>query len=228
MPCCRSISAFTGREYARQSSHPVFEYLYSHRATYSVYNLLTTPLLKLALVLLARAAGWDMLPVPPGTCHADDALMMFTNALAPFSPVITEEDRQANEALWTMWSSFAKTGDPNPEEAGQATWQRYCVDNFKMLGVKNLKEFLSRQRLDPSHPRHLRIGGGKPFLAMVEDSPAFSARLSRWGDIWSKVSAPRLHNTMSSRTWKDPKTRSRGPKEEEEEAKEDKRQRQEL
>ncbi len=42
----RAIGTKMGRDYARRSGEPAYEYLYDHRSTLSLYNLLTIPLWK--------------------------------------------------------------------------------------------------------------------------------------------------------------------------------------
>ncbi len=131
----RAIGAKMGRAYAEKSKEPVYEYLYSHRATLSLYNVLTLPVWEMVPLVglvnllvdlfelinffvptqtILRAFGWDLFPEPPGTCHHDDTFIMFGNRITPFSPISTNDDAKASDNLWMVLSNFAKHLKPMP------------------------------------------------------------------------------------------------------------------
>ncbi len=56
----RAIGARMHRAYARGSGRPAFEYLYSHRATFSLYNILSVPLWK-SVPMVRSTDSWIML-----------------------------------------------------------------------------------------------------------------------------------------------------------------------
>ncbi|XP_066582626.1 juvenile hormone esterase-like [Prorops nasuta] len=75
--------------------------------------------------LLKKAFGVNF----PGTCHGDELFFLFNANMAraldipPPQPGTT--DRQVSECLLTMWTNFAKTGNPTPttNELIPITWQ---------------------------------------------------------------------------------------------------------
>lgn len=138
----RGAAVLAGRRYAADSGHPVYEYLYDHRASFSLYNIVRLPPWKMILLVGtdegqfhsaqlqttcfmqfgARAFGLDLFPDPPGACHADEALIMFPNAGIPVAAVRTDADRAANRNLWRLWTNFAKELTPTlPGEEVQWT-----------------------------------------------------------------------------------------------------------
>jgi para-nitrobenzyl esterase len=51
------------------------------------------------------------------------------------APLITEADKKVSEIMMTMWTQFAKTGDPNTE--GNVKWPAYDVSTDRYLYISD-------------------------------------------------------------------------------------------
>ena len=76
---------------------------------------------------MAQKFGYDIFRATEGVCHFDELFLMFQNGILPLETAFSEEDEIISDHLWTLWTNFAKTGDPTPGGAtvGGAKWERW-------------------------------------------------------------------------------------------------------
>ena len=56
-----------------------------------------------------------MYPPEHGVAHMDELFMMFKAHGLPLETVFTEEDKVTSKNILTLWTNFAKTGNPTPD-----------------------------------------------------------------------------------------------------------------
>lgn len=91
-------------------------------------------------------------PKPVGVSHVDELGYLLSNDQVDFHATATETDKQILDQFTTMWTNFAKTGDPN--SADEARW--FPIENIKELnylhigGPSNIemKKHLDKEKLD--------------------------------------------------------------------------------
>ncbi|OWR48729.1 antennal esterase CXE18 [Danaus plexippus plexippus] len=69
-----------------------------------------------------------------GACHGDDIFYLFHGSLLP--PLFTKEDKKVVNFMTTLWTNFAKHGNPTPDakEFG-VKWESSKKDNMKFLHI---------------------------------------------------------------------------------------------
>ena len=66
-----------------------------------------------------------MYPPEHGVSHTDDLFIMFKAHSTPFETVFTEEDKATSKNVLTLWTDFAKTGNPTPDpDAIGVLWEK--------------------------------------------------------------------------------------------------------
>ncbi|RUS82301.1 hypothetical protein EGW08_009933 [Elysia chlorotica] len=123
----RQFSKFAAGTFAPAKT---FVYQYDHRPSYN-----TDPL-------------WQ------GVRHMDEAGMVLglPNGQNPLTyPVTSEDDRTVSELMTTMWSNFAKFGDPTPEPLGGVKWPEFghTSDHQGLLVIRPELEVKEYVRNDP-------------------------------------------------------------------------------
>jgi len=99
-------------------------YLYS----FEHYNRLNS-LYHLAFAIIEPILGGEKPPIRPGTMHADDLIYMFT-----FPFVLSVRDTQFSRMYCTLFTNFAKYGNPTPEATEDyPVWPTYNVDSQQYM-----------------------------------------------------------------------------------------------
>ncbi|XP_065344089.1 esterase FE4-like [Cloeon dipterum] len=58
----------------------------------------------------------------PGTCHADELGYLFTQGMLPGWKKAPANDKRVIDLMTTLWTNFAKTGNPTPDDSLGANW----------------------------------------------------------------------------------------------------------
>lgn len=168
-----SPADMAARIISKTSSSPVYQYLYTHQGSFSLFDLMRLPPWKVAVKVVSSYLGYDLVPSNSGVCHADELFMLFEAKVLRTSTTVTEEDKDVSQRLLTMWTQFAKHHNPTPNEG---TWTK----------------------LNSKLPRFLDIGSNESIMKYPGD---YKERMQEWSDIWSKV--PPLMSHRKSKTWND-------------------------
>ncbi|XP_075975637.1 juvenile hormone esterase-like [Anticarsia gemmatalis] len=73
----------------------------------------------------------------PVTSHADDILYLFNAKLMPAKVDINSDTFKLMEKVMTLWTNFAKYGNPTPDDSLGANWAPFSSDNQDYLEIGN-------------------------------------------------------------------------------------------
>ena len=139
----------------RQS--PTYLYHYTHAGSLSLTDLLTYPLWKLLLKLLASKVKIDLFPNSMnGATHFDEMFLLFKGRNIPFLQRHTPSDVFVSNTLLKIWTDFAKTTSPLSQ------WEPYSKYNR----------------------RHLEIGSES---VQMKSSDIFDPVVTFWSKVWKKT-----------------------------------------
>ncbi|XP_063533707.1 juvenile hormone esterase-like [Cydia strobilella] len=73
----------------------------------------------------------------PGTfvTHADDLMYLFPPKLYPIEVALNSTEFRMIETVTTLWTNFAKYGNPTPDESLGAHWAPYTIQNQDYLDI---------------------------------------------------------------------------------------------
>ncbi|XP_076636106.1 esterase FE4-like [Colletes latitarsis] len=89
--------------------------------------------------------------IVPGASHVDELSYLFYSPYLklkdPKPPAVCTKDRLIMERLTTMWTNFAKTGDPTPcqDDVIKTTWKPVTKDKFNYLDIGDESELLTME-----------------------------------------------------------------------------------
>ena len=160
---------------ARGRSTPTYEYFYTHPGRLSLSDLLSFPLWKLILKLLAAKVNLDIFyNTLDAATHFDEIFLLFRGHDIPFLQRHSAEDEAVGRMMVSLWTSFAKELAPT---AGSVAWE-------------------ARGAADPGY---LEIGTRG---ATMRNHTDFAAVMDFFEELWAEV-PPRMH-LQRSPTWANP------------------------
>ena len=158
---------------------PTFLYYYTHPGTMTLSDLLSFPIWKLLLKLLAAKMNIDLFPNTLNcSTHFDEIFVMFKGRNIPFLQRHSPDDKEISDKLLKLWTNF----------------------------IKNLSPVIENEvvKWEPLHwnknSRHLEISitnFGMKDLFLFKDILDF------FGEVYQKV-PPSIH-LMRSESWKNPR-----------------------
>jgi len=111
----------TIRTHYQYSSKPIYQYLFDYRGSVSYGTLFGDP-------------THDY-----GVCHTDDLLYLLNrrSIFPDYKP--TDLDTKMSDVITTLWTNFAATGNPTPEEdlVTSVKWNPIQSNNLEYLHIKN-------------------------------------------------------------------------------------------
>ncbi|XP_063618830.1 juvenile hormone esterase-like [Cydia splendana] len=92
---------------------------------------------KSELNIMIDLFGLDRGPLGPGTfvTHADDLRYLFPPKLYPVEIALNSTELRMIETVTTLWTNFAKYGNPTPDESLGAHWAPYTLQNQDYLDI---------------------------------------------------------------------------------------------
>jgi len=161
---------------AEGKQSPTYQYYYTHPGSLSLSDLLSYPLWKLVLKLLASKVNLDLFPNSlNGATHFDEIFLLFNGRNIPFLQRHTSSDISVSDTLLKIWTNFAKTTIPAIDyNDSNLTWESFSDTNR----------------------RHLEIGTNS---VQMKNSDIFEPAVQFWKKVWEKV-PPRIH-LWRSETW---------------------------
>ncbi|XP_032511399.2 juvenile hormone esterase-like isoform X3 [Danaus plexippus] len=86
----------------------------------------------------------------PGASHADDLFYLFRGSLIP--PIFTKQDKKIIDYMTTLWTNFAKYGDPTPDWTNSVLkWEPSKKHNMKFLYIDDVPKIGSMPNNDAFH-----------------------------------------------------------------------------
>ncbi|CAH0682963.1 unnamed protein product [Spodoptera exigua] len=79
----------------------------------------------------------EMLGERQVTCHADDLMYFFNPKLMNTKVDTASETFKLMERVLTLWTNFAKYGNPTPDDSLGAKWVPYTLENQEYLDIGN-------------------------------------------------------------------------------------------
>ena len=70
--------------------------------------------------------GLNLITPQHGVSHFDEIFLMFKAQKLPVEGVFTDLDKATSKNLLTLWTDFAKSGDPTPEKSS-VQWTKYVI-----------------------------------------------------------------------------------------------------
>lgn len=86
-----------------------------------------------------------------GACHADDLFYLFHNKINAQAYQSDEKLRQIVYKLTKLWTNFAKTGDPTPDDSLGVKWKRYSSAGKEFLAldeVMRVEHYSDKDRVE--------------------------------------------------------------------------------
>ncbi len=104
--------------HSHSSSQPVFMYELAHKPSKTLMDIFGKD-------TGASSEDW-------GVAHGDDLSFIFNKVFGIEGAIETEEDKDVMEQMTTMWTNFAKHGDPTPYQDGDLIiWEPFEVLRIK-------------------------------------------------------------------------------------------------
>ncbi|XP_059061394.1 juvenile hormone esterase-like [Achroia grisella] len=130
------------------SEQPIYKYIFNYN---SDLNLLKTIL------------GLSDLN---GTCHADELFYLFSNSS---TKVLYNEQKKVRELVFTLtklWTNFAKTSNPTPDQSLNVNWKPYTAFNKDYLRIEEplaIAQAANNERIE--FWNKLYCEAGLPYIA---------------------------------------------------------------
>eukprot|EP00092_Neocalanus_flemingeri_P021127 GFUD01022894.1.p1 GENE.GFUD01022894.1~~GFUD01022894.1.p1 ORF type:complete len:581 (+),score=136.25 GFUD01022894.1:59-1801(+) len=122
------LSTHKVAKYLAQSNKSVYKYIFSYRGSSSVSDVFSYPFWKTALYMMVRMF-WMYPTQSLGTSHGDDLMYLFQ--MTPIIDLIPSSmDKKVSRDMVTMWTNFAKNGDPNGEDRDWVWYAAGAEDVF--------------------------------------------------------------------------------------------------
>ena len=169
---------------------PTYEYYFTHPGRLTITDLLTFPLWKLLLKLLAAKLNIDIFYNRlDASTHFDELFLLFRGHGIPFLQRHSPEDEAVGRLLVTLWTNFAKDGRPTAE-LGDVKWLPREVANPSYLEIG-----------EEHNSAMFNINPGTKG-AFMRDLSNFTDTMEFFEALWAEV-PPRMH-LQRSPTWANP------------------------